>query len=277
MVDYPHFVPFLNPAPPPGYQMDQFLPLDGLKALLDRSSATIDIQRLVILEGEVIQSTNQTLTMREGVWDNPGGAEFRLSPVKGSDWSAESPLAYLETSVTARDARFAQLREPSFYTIYSGPDRKSFLSDSSMKMAHPAVIKQVAAYGKWAEGYPACVVDPHLDAGESVILINPYERPAMATLEIEHHGTKRFKVPPLCGRRIDIRTCLDDTALPWHGQIYVTGPRRVVAFFVNHSLEDPTRVINLEHTDPYRGESLWVPFTRALHWQYRTRLGLRLR
>jgi hypothetical protein len=274
--DYSHFIPILSPAPPPGYRLDQILPLDLFAEVSDRTIADFDVERLVIMEGKELLSDTQTLRLRDGVWENPEAASFRLDPIEGSDWAKGSPLAFMQTSVTIREARSSVRIAPGFYTIYSGLDRKSFLSDSSLKMGHPAVTKQVKEYGKWAEGYPACVVDPEIDAGESLVLINPYERPAVATIEIEGQDSGRFKVPSLHSRRVDIRECLDEASLPWRGQIYVTGPRRVVTFFVNHSLKEPTHVFNMEHTDPYRGETLWAPLSQALHWKYKSKFGLTL-
>ncbi len=219
MPDYPHFIPILNPAPPVGYQMDQVLPLERFGEVLDRTTADIEVERLVIMDGKELLSETQTLRLRDGVWENPEAAHFRLDPIKGSDWANGSPLGFMQTTVTIHNARISVLIAPGFYTIYSGPERKSFLSDSSVKMAHAAVIRQVAAYGKWAEGYPACVVDPEIDAGESLVLINPYERPAVATIEIEGHDSIRVKVPSLHSRRVDVGEGLKNGALPWRGQI----------------------------------------------------------
>jgi hypothetical protein len=275
MPAYPHFVPFLSPAPPPGYRSTQVLPLDAVRRVLDRNDATLDILREIIFEGEVVRSDSSALVLKDGVWTDPELGTYEIDPVDGSDWAVNAPMAFLQTTVTARDAMFSQLREPGFYTVYSGPGRKSFLSDSSQKFAHPVIIGQVAEYGKWAEGYPSCIVEPDHDAGESVVLLNPYEKPALATLEIE--GVERrhkFRIQPFSGRRIDIAPLLDPTMLPWCGQIYVTGPRRVVTFFIKHALSDPTSVNTIEHTDPYRGETAWAPFTRALHWKYKTKFGL---
>ena len=154
-----------------------------------------------------------------------GSGKTRRLPIsglirsKGSDWANGSPLGFMQTTVTIHNARISVLIAPGFYTIYSGPERKSFLSDSSVKMAHAAVIRQVAAYGKWAEGYPACVVDPEIDVGESLVLINPHERPAVATIEIEGHDSIRIKVPSSHSRRVDVGEGLKNGALPWRGQI----------------------------------------------------------
>jgi hypothetical protein len=275
MPDYPHFVPFLSPAPPPGYQLTQILPLDGILAVLDRADATLDLTREVAFEGQIVQSDHSTLTLKDGVWADESAAAYQLDPVEGSDWSENGALAFFQTTVTARDARFSQLREPGFYTVYSGPGKKTFLSDSSQKFSHPAVINQVAEYGKWAEGYPSCIVEPDSDAGESVVLLNPYDLPAVATLEIEGLARRhKFRLQPFSGRKIDIAPLLDPSMLPWQGQIYVTGPRRVVTFFVKHALSDPTRINTMEHSDPFRGGIQWAPFTKALHWRYRAKLGI---
>ena len=275
MPEYPYFVPFLSPTPPPGYKLAQVLPLDAIRSALNSDDATIEILREIAFEGEVIRSETNTLTLKDGAWGQDDSGIFEMGPIEGSDWGENAPMAYLQTTVTAHGGMFSGLREPGFYTVYSGPGRKSFLSDSSQKYAQPAVISQIAAYGKWVEGYPSCIVEPDLDAGESVLLLNPYEKPAVATLEIEGMDRRhKFRIQPFSGRRVDVAPLLDPAMVPWHGQLYVTGPRRVVTFFVKHALTDPTRINTIEHTDAFRGETAWAPFTRALHWRYRSQLGI---
>ena len=231
MPEYPHFVPFLSPAPPPGYRSTQVLPLKAVRSVLDRQNATLDILREVIFEGKIIRSDLSSLVLREGHWADEEAGGYELDPVDGCDWAENGPMAFVQTTVTARDAKFSQLREPGFYAVYSGPERKTFLSDSSQKFAHPVVIGQVAAFGKWAEGYPSCVVEPEYDAAESVLLLNPYEKPAVATLEIEGLEQRhKYRIQPFSGRRVDVAPLLDPTMLPWQGQIYLTGPPRCYIF-----------------------------------------------
>jgi len=143
MPAYPHFVPFLSPAPPPGYQLAQVLPLEDIKSVLDRNDATLDILREVIFEKKIVKSDRSTIVLKGGYWMDDESGGFFLDPVEGSEWDENDSVAFLQTTVTARDAFFSQLREPGFYTIYSGPNRKSFLSDSSQKYAHPAVRELV--------------------------------------------------------------------------------------------------------------------------------------
>jgi len=275
MANYHYFVPFLVPAPPPGFTNNQIIPLEGLRSLLDGLNARIEVRRELIFDGAIVQSWDDRLVLENDVWTETGAERFSLEPHADADWQGGSKIAYLETRMTVDGAMVSQLREPGFYTIFSGPDRKTFLSDSSQKVAHPAVINQVAAFGQWMEGYPSCVVDPDHDAGESIVFINPYERPALATVNFDGLETQaRVRLAPFTAQRVSIADIITDAPKPWTGQIYVHGPRRVVTFFMKHSLSDPSRVNTLEHTDVFRGERLWRPLTQAMHWKHRTKLGV---
>ena len=276
MASYSSIVPYLNVAPMPGYRLRQFIPLDLLAAQIHQDSATLDVFRDVYLGGELVDQSKGTLVLENGVWKESDAGAFELHPVEGSDWMSGATLAFLETRTVARDATFSVKIEPGSYVVFSGDGKKSFLSDNSLMFSHPAVIKQVASYGKWAEGYPACVVDPNCDADQSVALINPYKRPAVVTLEFEGRSEKRkIRVAAQSAQRVAFSDILDPAALPWSGQAYVSGPNRLSVLFVNHSLKDPGIVTNLEHSDAFRGASHWYPFTRAMHWKYRTENGMR--
>tara|TARA_Y100001934_G_scaffold272842_1_gene361850 strand:+ start:9192 stop:10031 length:840 start_codon:yes stop_codon:yes gene_type:complete len=276
MASYPSIVPFLNIVPPPGYRLHQVLPLDRLAQQIRGESAILDIRRDVLLGGEVVDRRDETLILQNGVWANPGAGAYELDPIEGSDWLGGQSLGFVETRIAIRNGVFSWRREPGSYVVFSGAGRKTFLSDNSPKFSHPAVIQQIAAYGKWAEGYPACVVDPDRDADQSVVLINPYERPAVVTLEFEGlELTHRVRVDALTAKRIAFSKILDPVARCWSGQAFVSGSNRIVMFFVSHSMKNAANINTMEHSDPYRGASDWYPFTRALHFKFRTRNGLR--
>ena len=276
MANYSNLVPFLNIAPPPGYLLHQVLPLDRLAGQIQGHSAILEFRRDVILEGKLLNRREDTLVLKDDEWEEAGAELYELGPVEGVDWTVGQSLAFLETRVSIREATFTQRREPSSYVVFSGVGRKSFLSDNSPKFSHQAVIQQISTYGKWAEGFPACVVDPARDSDYSVILINPYERPAVVTLEFEGQvQTRKVRVGALAAQRVAFSSILGTEGLPWSGQAYVSGPNRIVIFFVSHSLTDPTNVNTMEHTDPYRGHTHWFSFTRALHFRVRSENGLR--
>jgi hypothetical protein len=276
MAFYSSVIPFLNIAPPPGYRFHQILPLDRLAEQITSPTATLDLRRDVYLEGTLVDRKEGVLVLRNDEWIETGAETYELDEIDGSDWIEGHPIAFIETRIDARDATFTRKREPSSYVVFSSAYRKSFLSDNNQKFSHPAVIEQVAAYGKWAEGYPACTVDPRCNADQSVVLINPYQRPAIATLEFEGITEKRrIRVEACSARRIAFSETLGSRYLPWAGQAYVWGPNRVVVFFVSHAYDDPAEVNTMEHTDPYRGHSYWFPFTRSLHWKWRSKNGLR--
>jgi len=256
--------------------MHQVLPLDRLAQQISEDSAVLDLRRDVIHDGKLVDQREGVLVLKDGEWRDTGAEIYELGPVQGADWITGQSLAYVETRIAIRDASFTRRREPGSYVVFSGVGRKSFLSDNNQKFSHPVVIQQISEFGKWAEGFPACVVDPELDTDHSVILINPYERAAVVTLEFEGRAeTRKVRIGARSAQRVAFSTIFGEQNLPWSGQAYVSGPNRIVVFFVSHSLRDPAEVNTMEHTDAYRGHTHWFSFTRALHFRIRSENGLR--
>ncbi len=274
MPTYSYLLPLISICPPPGYRLFQSPNLDAIGARLDRPDAEVRMARSLILGEEVLASREDVLLFRGGACANPV-APFELESPAESCWHDGAPLAYLETHFTAEpDAQFTSQFPPSFYTIYSGPERKSFYSDNALKYGNTVTIYQIEAFGAWVEGYPACQVDPARDIDESVVLINPFLRPAIFDLTLEGIEAKlRFRVEPQTGRRIGLARAFGIGAAGWSGQVYVSGRNRVVMYVAKHSLTDPSRITTVEHSNPYRGEPTHIPFSRMA----RQRLGERLR
>ena len=264
---YSYLMPDITAAPPPHYTLSQFLPLAGISGLIDRSDAVLQVRRQVIIEGNTLLESEDDLVLAGGEWQNPEVSEFRFEALRESEWTGNGSIGFLETAINAKDgATFKSRQQPSTYTVYTSSSRKTFFSDNRLKFSDNVIISQIAQHGQWLDGYPVCVVDPKRDLGESVLLLNPFERPAVATFEFEGLDHRpRFRIPRQSGRRIDFAQCLGSERLPWEGQFYVSGRNRLIPFFVKHSLYDPTEISTIEHSDAYRGERLWRPFTRALH------------
>ena len=129
---------------------------------------------------------------------------------------------------------------------------------------------QVQAFGSWVEGYPAATVDAPRDSTESVVLINPFVKPATVSVSLAGIDSKqRVRVPALSGSRIDLHALFSLGDAPWHGQYFVSGRNRLVVLTAKHSLSRPSDVTTVEHSDPYRGEPTHEPVTVFL----RRRIG----
>lgn len=269
MASYRYLIPIITAAPPTGYRLDQLLPLDKFQDLLSVDTATLQVSRRVVRDGDVLTSSEEELRLVSGKWENPEVGEFSMPAEDSAAWLGDGGLAYLETQIDLlSEGDFSGPFAPAFYSLYSGPTRKSFVSDNALKYGNTVTIRQIESFGKWVEGYPACEIDPARDTNESIVLINPFARPAVVTLEFEGRPeTLKRRIDAQSAVRLDGASILQDD-LPWRGQIFVSGPNRLVVYFCKHRLSDPTAVTTLEHSDPYRGEDASMPFTRYLRRQF---------
>jgi hypothetical protein len=270
MTSYRYLIPIVTVAPPTGYILDQLLPLDKLRHALSTDDATLRVSRRVMRNGEVRSASEDELKLVAGEWVDPEVGEFTLPVVDGDAWMQGEGLAYLETQLDLlSEGEFGGPFAPAFYSLYSGPGRKSFVSDNALKYGNPVTIRQIESFGQWVEGYPACEIDPDRDTDESVVLINPFERPAVIKLEFEGRTeTLRRRIDAQSAVRIDCASVLDCSAGPWAGQIFVSGINRLVVYFCKHLLSDPSVITTLEHSDPYRGEDANMPFTRYMRRRF---------
>ena len=218
--------------------------------------------------GTSIYLKSVTLFFEEGECRNSEEAIFRYTEENHDGWASGDEIGYLETSVVLDEADqwFNRQSVAQNYTTYSAPDRKSFVSPQALKFADVVVIHQIRAFGQWLEGYPACRLNPDSDIDLSVVLVNPYERPALINIQFPDLQIKhRVRVPPGGAKRLSLSSCLNEEHFPWLGQVYVGGVNRIPCFMIHHSFANPYEIGKLEHMDPFRGEVQRLPFTRALH------------
>jgi hypothetical protein len=265
---FSYFIPTITIAPPPDYELAQVVPAGSLRAGIAADDTDLIIRRDVVIDGQITTSSEEVLSLRNGAWRNSDALEFRLASPGGSDWVSGRQVGYLETKITTAsgDPVFRGNQFPNFYLVFASPVRKSFFLDQKLKFADPVTIRQIAAYGTWVEGHPACVVDARAGYDVSAILINPFERPAVVTFAFEGRAERpRRKIEPLSGQRVSFADLLGHDRAEWSGQVYISGRNRVLTWIAFHTYDDPRRVTTIEHTDAFRGGVRRFPFTQALH------------
>jgi len=261
----PHtsFVTVVTAAPPPGYTLRQRLPLDPLRQACVEANETVRIERRLYRGGKEARHDVSDLVLRNGTWVDGGAASYDLSgAVDEMDWRSGVDVPFLETLIYAAEGRgFRTMFAPSFYTVFDSDSDKSFFNDNALKYANTVVIYQIEAFNSWVEGYPACAIDRSLDAGQSVLLINPHERPAVVSIELEGiPQVNKFRIGASSARRIDFAALLPPDRIQWTGQAFVWGTNRVNMFFVSHKLSAPHSITTMEHSEVFRGEHAYVPW-----------------
>lgn len=254
---------------PLGY--DCTIPL-SYNALVRRAKAlpcTVIAYHRVYHEGRVVSENEQEIRLQ------PKGADVPpLDPIVWRDasesWGEHS--GFLELGFRAADESdiFASKSVLGFYAVYSRPGKKSFFSDNAYKYGSPPIISQIATFGKFIDGYPVVHLDRDRDLGETIVLINPYQRPVLARmLTQDGRSISRIKIPPLSARNARLIEFLQPHERSWLGQIQLTASNRLVTYNIKHSLRDPTLISDHEHLDPFRADPTHLPMFQA----FRQRVG----
>jgi hypothetical protein len=237
-----------------------------LRSLVVVDDVTLTYRQEVVLKGETVASDELQIVLKNGEWTDNNQPRFIVEADPMWDWSTNDVVPFIQTTMTADvKGAFRDQFLPNTYTVYSGEGRKTFFSDGVLKMVDRNVIYMVQAYAKWADGFPACEVDPSRDVEGSVIMINPYKMAAVVTIYFEGRDLQhRQRVDPGTARRVGLAGVLKDKA-PWSGQLYVHGPNRVANLYCSHSLADPADIGTVEHFCIFRGTSRFIPFANALY------------
>jgi hypothetical protein len=256
-------IPVVTAPPPPGYTLRQLLPLDAIRAACAAEDETILVDRRLYGGGALLRRWESRLELRNGTWADEAPARFELeSPVDAAQWRDGASLPFLETLLVAeRGPGFRSMFAPSFYTVFDSDLFKSFFNDNALKYANTVVIRQIEAFKAWVEGYPACEIDRARDLGQSVILINPHERPAVVSVALEGlEKPRKVKIEAMSAARVDFAGMLGPETQAWRGEAFVWGPNRVNMFFIYHGLAEPHAIVTMEHSEVYRGEHGYVPW-----------------
>lgn len=248
-------------ALPRGYDCTLVMPFDSIARHLALPDADLVAEFAVVSEGTTIASETRALTFRGGAAVGGGAAvyEYREAGLP----PGETPR-FLEFAL--RDAADRPVLNTriihGWYSIYSRRGKKSFFSDHALKYGSPQIIDQIATFQRYCEGYPVVHLDRRRDLAESIWLINPYNRPILASVRT-HDGRElpRLRVPPRSARLAALVALLKPDESEWLGQVQLTANNRVVTFATKHSLADPTIISDHEHLDPYRSDPTHMPLT----------------
>lgn len=249
---------------PAGYDCAIVLPLERIAERLLDGNGRVSCDFAVYFNGETVSENKVILDFEDGVLRGPPPTPFVWKDA-GDDWNGETGFLELTIQSPHKQAIFNSKRVIGFYSIYSKPGKKSFFSDNAYKMAAPPVINQIAAYGRYVDGYPVVHIDRDKDLGETLTLINPYKKPVLVEVRTcKGRRLPRTRVAPHSAALIRMEKLLGSDERLWIGQIQVTANNRLVTYHLKHSLRDPRVISDHEHLDTYRGEATHLPATRWL-------------
>lgn len=254
---------------PVGYDCTFAVPPDEIARRLRTGTGAVVRSMEVFFDGERLRYEETPLTFRDGALVEGDDAPIHWP---GTSDPGRIHPGYMEIGYHSVDRSpiFAVNRPITPYAIYSAPGKKCFFSDNSQKFSNPVIIDQIAKFGRYVDGYPVVQIDQDRDYGESLILINPYKKPVLASVHTpDGRTTGRTRVSAMTARRLDLAALLEEGERRWVGRIQLTANNRLIPFNIKHSFADPTVISDHEHFDPFRGDPTHMPFALMV----RVRLG----
>lgn len=223
-----------------------------------------------VCEGEVVAEGADTFTCEYGrvVGDVANDVIWRAA-----EYSNMSPNGgYLEFGIRTADGTraFNQRHLPSVYNSYSKASQKSFFSCHTWKFGSPQVISQIAKFRRYIDCYPVVSLDLEKDIGESLVLMNPYQKAILVEIiTSDERRLPKLRIPPMCARRFFLHEMiLSPGETAWSGTLQITANNRVVTYMVKHSVADPALITTVEHLDPFRSDPTQFPLSRWLRLKY---------
>ena len=248
----------------PGYSFISSIPIQRLLNALRVADAQIIARYSVFMKGECQHQEQRIVTIKDGAPQGTYPEPFQL-PDTAEEWGDE--IGFVEFSFESSDGTpvFWSKRPISFYSMYSAPGKKSFVTDNTYKFGSPPVIDQIARFGTFNDSHPLVHIDRASDIGCSLVLINPYQRPVVyQVLARDGQKTKKQKVIPMTAQRLDLSTLMPDGESEWITPIQLTAQNRLITYILNHALSDHRTVSTVEHLDPFRADPTHVPATQWL-------------
>ncbi len=209
-----------------------------------RSDATRDttltLDLSVYHEGERIEQQIKTVQVKDG----------RADPQSISLEYAPDELSYLEMTTKTADPVFRDILLGHGYATFSRPGQGVVHILGDLKYSVPQVIKLVEATKTFCVYHGACLSDETAGIGNSFLLSNPYNQPAVAKISADTGRKISRKIPPKCMRIVDLGEILDE-GVP--GTVMLTGNNRVPTAVLRHPYGEPLQFYSYDHIEPFSG------------------------
>jgi len=249
---------------PLGYDATVIAPIGQIAQRLVSKDAEVVVRANLCADGEVTALPDARYRFEDGklAGDDPDPWVFRDRLEEG----AKNP-GYLEIEAVSADESkiFSSKRVFGLYTCFGKDGKASFFSDNAYKYGAPPVINQMARFRRYVDTYPVINIDRTRDMGESLALLNPYQKPIVAQIRTsDGRKLKKTRIAAQSALNINLSDLLQDGEDKWAGQVQLTANNRLITFTFKHRFDDQAWITDYEHLDPFRDDPTHLPFAQKL-------------
>lgn len=265
-MSYPYLIPYIFPLPL-DYDCTIALPATSVGRRLRGGNGKVRWRVTCFHDGEIVDEMDRHLAFSNGALADGISTIYRWQGTE-HDWRGNAGYMEIYFDADDDDTAFWTKDCVEFYALYSAPGKKTFRADGTYKFASPPTIAQIAAFGEFSEGYPTIHIDRERNYGESFVLLNPYEKPILASLAThDDRKIQRLRIPPKSGRNMELEPLLRPDELRYFARAQLKANNRVVPFHVRHSLSSPYVITDHEHLDPFRSDPTHLPAFQKLRFE----------
>jgi hypothetical protein len=156
---------------------------------------------------------------------------------------------YVEISFQMPEPVFVKILPEPGYAILETP-RGSITLNPDMKYANPRTIQQIKHYGRFSMLHSAVMVNSATGSGNSILLVNPYERAVNVRLTSASGKELAKRIVAKTSELVSLEPIVE------HGvpsTVFVTSSNRVITYDVKHAYSDQGCINNIDHLDPFSG------------------------
>lgn len=172
-------------------------------------------------------------------------------------FSSES-LGYVEFNFEMPEPVFIKILPEPGYAILDRPGQGAITVNADMKYANPRTIQQIRSYGEFSMIHSGVFWSAADRVGNSLLLINPYDKPLLARITDERKNTVSQRVDSRSAKLVDLSELVPEGEA---STVIVTASNRVITYDVKHRFGDPSAINNIDHLDPFSGYSTHAALT----------------
>ena len=161
---------------------------------------------------------------------------------------------YVEVHTTADKPIFKKILPEDGYAILSMGDRGGLTHGFDAKYASPRIVQQLRIFGNFCMCHNGVRSSKKNGQGNSLLLINPYERPITCKILGPKGKRLKVKVMPCETELIDLKGFVDDN---FTHPIMLSASNRIPVFDVKHLYGDQSVINSIDHLDPFSGFPAW--------------------
>ena len=264
---YPYLFSAIAPIPC-GHSAYNQVPVQSISKKITHGSCEVVCEFSYFIEGEEIQKDTYLLIYKDFELVNKVDTNSRFiwtDEIKGKN----PGFTILNVFSPSEERVFKNRKILGNYAVCLKSGNKSLFIDYAYRVGDPQLINQMSEWGRFIITYGVVDIDINRDCSNSLIFINPYNKPIVVTFSTnDNRNLKRVKVPPNFSIYYELSELLNSDELNWSGSMHFKASNRIISYVVSHSFKNKNKLTDIEHLDPFRADPTHARYLQTFRQKF---------